>query len=82
MVVTNLCGSVTSSVASLAVLPLTSLVGPTNQIACPGDNVTLSTTALGTGPFSFQWAKDGIPLANETNNSLALLSITGSSSGT
>src|SRR5207249_1680306 len=82
VVVTNLCGSVTSSVASLAVLPLTSLAGPTNQIACPGDNVTLGTSVSGTGPFGFQWAKDGIPLANQTNSSLALLNITASSSGT
>src|SRR2546426_537595 len=82
VVVTNLCGSATSSAASVAVLPLTSLAGPTNQIACPGHNVTLGTSVSGTGPFSFQWAKDGIPLANETNNSLTLLSITASSTGT
>src|SRR5207245_4504196 len=49
---------------------------------CPGDTVSFSTTAHGTGPFGFQWAKSGAPLPGQTGNSLTLSSITATSAGT
>ena len=37
---------------------------PTTVVA--GATATLSVVAGGTGPFSYQWVKDGIPILNET----------------
>jgi len=46
--------------------------GPTNQTACPGDNVTFSTVASGTGPYSFAWLKNNVAISGRTNSSLTL----------
>jgi uncharacterized delta-60 repeat protein len=35
-------------------------------------NVTLSVTAGGTGPFTYQWFRDGVALTNETGSSLVV----------
>ncbi len=45
-------------------------LGSTNRL---GDRVSFSVTATGSQPLSFQWLKDGTPLADETNNVLTLL---------
>ena len=37
---------------------------PTNQIACLGDTVTFSVTAIGAGATSYQWRRHGNNLAN------------------
>src|SRR6266403_2972189 len=52
-----------------------------SQTNCPGDTVSFSTTAHGTGPFGFQWARNGTPLSGQTGNSLTLSSITAASAG-
>src|SRR5204863_44844 len=49
---------------------------------CSADTVTFSTVAHGTGPFSFQWMKDGVLLAARTDSSLTLPGITATSAGT
>ncbi|WP_411845874.1 PQQ-binding-like beta-propeller repeat protein [Roseibacillus persicicus] len=41
-----------------------------------GQNHTLRTTVSGTGPFSYQWFKDGEALSGETRNRLSLRSLT------
>ena len=62
VVVTNTYGAITSSVAALVVyLPVNLTSQPQNQTVPAGGNVTLSVTASGTGPFSYQW------LFNDTN---------------
>ncbi len=42
--------------------------GTTNLI---GVTVTLSVAVTGTAPFTYQWRRDGAPLVNRTNSSLA-----------
>ncbi len=42
--------------------------GTTNLI---GGTVTLSVAVAGTAPFTYQWRRDGVPLVNSTNSSLA-----------
>ncbi|MGA2788380.1 MAG: immunoglobulin domain-containing protein [Verrucomicrobiota bacterium] len=61
VVVTNLSGSVTSSMATLTlVFPPTITVQPTCQTVLSGSNVTLSITVTGTGPFYYQWYLNGV----------------------
>jgi sugar lactone lactonase YvrE len=60
VVVTNAYGSVTSQVATLALLfPPSVITPPISQTVLPGTNVSLSVTAGGTGPFSYQWRFNG-----------------------
>jgi hypothetical protein len=63
VVVTSPYGSVTSSIAFLAVgLPPGVTNQTTNVTGIIGSNVTLSAMAIGTGPFSYQWQFNGVNL--------------------
>jgi hypothetical protein len=66
VIVTNIVGSVTNSPA--AVLTVLSspviLVQPTNQSVAVGATATFVVTAIGVAPLSYQWLKNGAPLAN------------------
>jgi hypothetical protein len=60
VVATNTYGSVTSEVAVLTLLYPPSVTSPPiSQTVLPGTNVSLSVTAGGTGPFSYQWRFNG-----------------------
>ncbi len=62
VVVTNVAGSVTSSVATLTVyVPPAISIQPTNQTVAQGSNATLVVQASGTPTPTYQW------LSNETN---------------
>src|SRR5439155_225385 len=79
--VTGACNSTTNSATLTVNLPTPAdpLVSQTN---CPGDTVSFSTAAHGTGPFSFQWVKSGTPLSGQTDSSLTLSNITAASAAT
>jgi len=52
----------------------------TDQTSSPqdanyGDDVVLSVTVTGTSPFTYQWYKDGSPIAGATSSSLTLSSV-------
>jgi autotransporter-associated beta strand protein len=79
--VTGSCNNVTNC-AFLAIQEHTMAVGPTDSTACSGTNVSLCTVASGTGPFTYQWCKGEIPLADETNNCLTLANISTSDADT
>jgi hypothetical protein len=65
VVVTNLYGSATSSVASLAVGYAPAITNqPTSQNVLVGGNSTFTVGVSGTGPFTFQWQFDGTSLPN------------------
>jgi hypothetical protein len=65
VVVTNAYGSVTSSVAVLTVrLEPTIAAQPQSQLVLSGANALLAVSAHGAAPLTFQWFKDGIPLAD------------------
>ncbi|MDD1749780.1 MAG: FG-GAP-like repeat-containing protein, partial [Methanothrix sp.] len=56
VLVSNSGGSVTSSVANLALDgPPVIIVQPTNLTVAAGDSASLSVTAVGTTPLSYQW---------------------------
>lgn len=64
-VITNSCGNVISNAVALNVNSAASVSGqPTNQSVCSGSSVSLSVTAGGTAPFTYQWRKGTTNLAN------------------
>ena len=59
------CGGVSDTVtncASLLVGTNISIPPLADQVKCPGDNATFTAVPTGTGPFTFVWTKDGVPL--------------------
>ncbi|MGO8836867.1 MAG: beta strand repeat-containing protein [Limisphaerales bacterium] len=66
VIVTNIAGSVTSSVAALTVtnIPPAITLQPTNRAVVAGTTVTLAVAATGTPPLHYQWQTNGINLVN------------------
>ncbi|MCP5523744.1 MAG: immunoglobulin domain-containing protein [Verrucomicrobiales bacterium] len=81
VVITNADGSVTSEVATLTVLDPYIGVQPVSQIVTAGESVTLSATAGGTEPLTYQWYKDGVALPQATEASHTLSSFQPSDAG-
>jgi hypothetical protein len=72
VVVTNLYGSTTSSVAALTVLlPPAITTQLANQVAAVGGAVTLSAAISGTAPLSYQWFKSGGMISGATSSALS-----------
>jgi hypothetical protein len=51
--------------------PLVS-VQPTNQVEAVGNTVLFQTDVFGLGPFTFQWQRNGMDLAGQTNSAWPL----------
>ena len=82
VVVTNSCGSVTSQVAILTVVPLVITVQPASQIASVGSSPSFSVGVAGAGPFGYEWYFAATNLVqNGTNNTLTLPSISTNNAG-
>lgn len=83
--VSNAVGSVTSPPAVLTVtVPATApsiTVPPASQTVLSGTGVTFTVTATGTTPLSYQWLKNGQPLAGATNPSLVISAVQPSDAG-
>ena len=62
-------------------LPPVILVQPQSHMVVLGSSVTLSVTAEGTGPLSYQWRKDDEDLVGATNPFLTLEVITATDGG-
>ncbi|HEX7653232.1 MAG TPA: immunoglobulin domain-containing protein, partial [Verrucomicrobiae bacterium] len=89
VVLTNLAGAVTSSVANLTVLvPAIVTVSPTNRLSPVTSNISLTVSAQGTAPLSYRWYANGILLTNggritgATTATLALSNVQTNDSGT
>lgn len=70
--VSGSCGTTESAPAELSVLLPLGASTPASKIGCAGGSVTLSTTTSGSGPFAFQWKKDGQDLLGANAASLTL----------
>lgn len=85
VVVSNVSGSLTSTVATLQVEipPETPLIvsQPSGDTFAAGYAYTLSVVALGTPPLQYQWSFDGVEMLNETNRTFRFLSIQASNAG-
>jgi sugar lactone lactonase YvrE len=82
--VSNAAGSVeataTLTVTLTAIVPPTITQQPVSQTKAVGGTATFAVTAAGTAPLTYQWKKDGAPLANGGNISgatAATLTLTG-----
>ena len=64
---TGACGSASQS-ATLTVNANTTTTDPADQTVCQGATANFSTTASGTGPFSYSWTVDGSPAGTNSPN--------------
>ncbi len=87
VVVSNAAGSVASGPAVLRVIDAASPQAP--QISTqpaplavlPGATATLAVAASGTAPLTYQWSRNGTPIAGATGAVLVLASVTGLDAG-
>ncbi len=74
--VSNSLGSTNSDVALIGVLTNIDLVGPPLSITrTVGSHATFRVGAGGAVPLTYQWSRNGLPLAGETGASLHLASV-------
>jgi hypothetical protein len=72
------------ALATMAPVPVTPPVvaaPPAGQTAELGTSATLTVTATGSGPFSYQWLLNGSPIAGATSSSLTLSGLQFSDAG-
>src|SRR5205823_3783692 len=81
VIVSGACDSVVKC-ATLTVLAPLSISGPTDSTNCPGSTASFSVETLGSGPFTYQWSKDGTNAVGATNSSLTLLGVAAGDAGT
>ena len=80
--VTNIAGSVTSNPATLNVVQPPSIsVQPAGTTLAIGASYTLSVTASGTPPPTFQWYLNGSPIIGATSSTFKINSASGASAG-
>jgi len=60
----------------------TTATTPANQVVCLTQTATFSTIASGTGPFRYQWLKNGTPIANATNSTYSFTVTSTNDAGT
>ena len=82
VVVTTPCStSATSNIATLTVnSPPAITVQPSNQTVCPGNNVTFSVTATGSG-LTYQWRKGGVNISGATSSSFTINGVAAGDAG-
>ena len=72
--------TITTSIACSGATP--SIVsGPVSVLPCPGDGVTFSVGAASPSPVTYQWRKDGSPLAGQTDSTCVLVGVTSADEG-
>ncbi len=79
VVVSNLAGTVTSSNAMLnvntnAVVPVF-ITEPASQVVLAGSTATLTASANGTAPITYQWYDNNAPIPGATSSTLTLASV-------
>lgn len=72
VVVRNQMGETTSTNVRLQVAPFFITTQPQDQNVHRGATVSLSVTASGQEPFSYQWRRDGVELPGKTSRSLVM----------
>jgi hypothetical protein len=75
VVLSGTCNSLTSAPALLVLNGSTATTPLASALRNLGDSVTFSTTASGTGPFSYVWKKNGAAIGGATSSSLTLTNL-------
>jgi len=78
--VSGTCGVVTNG-ATLTINAPTAATALTNLTKVVGESATFSTFASGTGPFTYQWGKDGTSIPAATSSSYAIAAVTPGDAG-
>lgn len=80
---TNSVGSAVSGEAILSStdVPVSITAQPVGGILAPGNNITLSVSAAGSTPITWQWAKNGADLPGATASTLTLSSVSPANDG-
>ncbi|NOS71479.1 MAG: hypothetical protein HOP33_16330 [Verrucomicrobia bacterium] len=82
VIVSNAFGSVQSSGAVITVIsPPIITTQPVGQTVIAGTNISLSASAIGTPPLSYQWLLGGVPVAGANSSSVNLTNVQSSQSG-
>ncbi|HXI73824.1 MAG TPA: immunoglobulin domain-containing protein [Verrucomicrobiae bacterium] len=83
VVITNIAGSITSSVAVLTVTNAAPFIAtqPQGQSVLAGQSATFSVTASGTLPLNYQWRLGGTNISGATTNPFVLANVQGSDAG-
>ena len=82
VVVTNIAGAVTSSMATLIVnVPPNISTPPASQTVVAGSDVTFTVNAGGSAPLSYQWQFNASPIANATGSAYTTSSVDSSDAG-
>ncbi len=82
VVVSNTAGSVTSNGAELTIAALPQITAqPQSQTRAPGGDAGFSVTASG-GGLSYQWEKEGLPIAGATSSSYTIAAVASSDAAT
>jgi autotransporter-associated beta strand protein len=80
--VTNPAGPVNGGSGFLTlVTPVSITAQPLSQTVIAGSSATLSVSASGTGPLSYQWKKGGVDISGATSGTYSISSVTTSDSG-
>lgn len=77
---TNHSSAIATASVDLATAPVITQQ-PTDISSYNGEEVELSVTVDGIGPFTYQWSKDGVPIDGATNPTLIIADATPSSEG-
>jgi endonuclease/exonuclease/phosphatase family metal-dependent hydrolase len=76
VVITNIAGSITSSIATLTITTSPVITNqPQNLSINVGDNATFTVGVTGAAPFDYQWRFFGTNLSGATTNPLALANV-------
>jgi hypothetical protein len=81
VIVANSFTTVTSIVAAVTVTDLAIVTQPSSIAAGYAGMATFSVGAAGTQPLSYQWWKEGNPIAGATNSSLTLVVLSAADAG-
>jgi secreted trypsin-like serine protease len=79
--ITGSCGNIVSGITNLTVLPVTKIIDISSDTEVAfGGNVSLEIEAEGHN-LTYQWEKDGTPMANAVNSGVDLQSVNANTTG-
>lgn len=77
LVASNSAGQMTNSATLIVLVPPAIVQKPTNLSAVTGSPASFSVGASGVPAVNYQWSRNGVPLANATNATYLLASVSG-----